>query len=72
MEIASGTTFITLPRVPIINDGLNERNESFILVATVLGKAANETCFRQPQNTGLCSKIGATEILIEDNDGRNF
>ena len=58
----------TLPRaITYYNDSRNEDRETFILVAKVLGPAAEKTCFQRPQGDE-CFPIGAARMIIGDDD----
>lgn len=60
--------------IKIVDDDINERKEVFVLVARILGQAADVACF-QLEGSGLCDRnasIGGTRIRIHDNDGKYF
>ena len=66
--VPANTDSFTLPRAITYYDDLrNEDRETFILVAKVLGPAAERTCFQRPQGDD-CFPIGAAQMIIGDND----
>ena len=73
VEIPAGTTTFIIPNITIIDDNLNEKEEVFLLVARILGKAAlnNASCFQLMQ-CDPCNNhvhIGGTRLRIRDDDG---
>ena len=74
VEIPAGTTSLNIPNITIIDDNLNEKEEMFLLVARILGKAAlnNASCFQITQGD-TCNNhghIGGTRLRIRDDDGK--
>ena len=59
-----------VPRFMVINDDVNEIEQSFALVV-VLGDDVPDdfACFQRQIGDIECYRTGATEIKIEDNDG---
>ena len=55
-----------------MDDNVNEREEVFVLVARILGQAADVACFRLDENSPCKSEghIGGTRLRIRDNDGK--
>ena len=68
MEIQPKTKRITLRRISILEDDINEAEEVFILVVKVVGVAQSMACFQQ-QKGGVCwNNTGGISIRICDND----
>ena len=55
-----------------MDDNINEREEVFILVARILGQAADVACFQLDENSPCKSEghIGGTRLRIRDDDGK--
>ena len=65
----ANTDSYTLPRaLTYYNDSRNEDRETFILVAIVLGPAAERACFQWPQGDQCFGDIGAARMILGDND----
>ena len=68
MGIRPRTNRITLRRISILEDDINEAEEAFILVVKVVGVAESTACF-QRQSGGKCmGNTGGIIIRIRDND----
>ena len=52
----------------INDDNIDENEESFVIFAEILDIPENITCFLSPFGIIPCSRLGATEIIIADND----
>ena len=72
IEVPAGTTSIQIPNITIVDDNVNEKEEVFVLVARILGQAADVACFRLDENSPCKSEghIGGTQLRIRDNDGK--
>jgi len=55
-----------------VDDNINEREEVFVLVARILGQAADVACFQLDENSPCKSEghIGGTRLRIRDDDGK--
>ena len=55
-----------------MDDNINEREEVFVLVARILGQAADVACFQQDEYSPCKSEghIGGTRLRIRDDDGK--
>ena len=57
----------------IIDDNINEDEQSFAVVAEILYVPENISCFQTQAGTTEChGNRGTTEIRIVDNDGKHF
>ena len=57
----------------VINDNIDEDEQSFAVVAEILDVPENISCFQiQAGNIECLGNRGATEIRIVDNDGKLF
>ena len=72
VEVPAGTTSLRIPNITIVDDNINEREEGFVLVAIILGQAANVACFQLDENSPCKSDghIGGTRLRIRDDDGK--
>ena len=72
IEVPAETTSLRITNITIVNDNINEIEEIYVLVARILGQAADVACF-QIAGTGPCYKnghIGGTQLRIRNDDGR--
>ena len=55
-----------------MDDNINEIEEVFVLVAKILGQAADVACFQLDVNSPCKSEghIGGTRLRIRDDDGK--
>ena len=57
----------------IIDDNIDEDEQSFALVAEILDVPENTSCFQiQAEMTECSGNRGATKIRIVDNDGKHL
>ena len=72
IEVLAETTSLRITNITIIDDNINEREEVFVLVAVVLGQAAEVACFQLDENSPCKEdgQIGGTQLRIRDDDGR--
>ena len=72
VEVPAGYTSIQISNITIVDDDVNEREEVFVLVARILGQAANVACFQWDEHSPCKSEghIGGTRLRIRDNDGK--
>jgi len=73
IAVPAGTTSIQITNITIVDDDVNEREEVFVLVARILGQAADVACFQLDQNSPCKSEghIGGTRVRIRDNDSKH-
>ena len=82
-DFRNGTINVTIPahrtsfEIPtfftIIDDIIDEDDQSFAIVAEILDVSENNTCFQTAPGTIPCyGTQGATEIRITDNDSKLF
>lgn len=67
----AGTTMLSVTNITIMEDDVNEKEEVFVLVAKILGPAADKACFQLDENSD-CKRnasIGGSRLRIRDNDG---
>ena len=67
----AGTTTLSVTNITVMEDNINEKEEVFVLVAKILGQAANTACFQLDENSD-CKRngsIGGARLRIRDNDG---
>ena len=66
------TTSVSITNITIVNDNVTENEESFILVARILGQAANVACFQLDEISPCNSEgqIGGTQLRIRDDEGK--
>ena len=66
------TTSFRITNVTIVDDNINEIEEVFVLVARILGQAADVACFQLDENSPCKSEghIGGTQLRIRDDDGK--
>ena len=70
VEIPAGSTSIHITNITVFDDNINEREENFILVAKILGPAADMACFKFNVNSPCKSNrhIGGIRLRIRDDD----
>ena len=68
LEIQPKTKRITLRRISILEDNINEAEEAFILVVKLVGVAESTACFRQQCGGECMGNTGGITIRIRDND----
>ena len=68
--VQAGTRNFRIDNIIIVNDNKNERKEIFVLVAVILGQAADVACFQLDENSPckIDGHIGGTQLVIRDND----
>ena len=74
IEVQAQTTTIQIPDINIIDDSINEDEEVFVVVARILGTAADVACFQLDRNS-QCKRdgsVGGTLFRIYDNDGKEY
>ena len=74
IEVPAETTRILITDITIVDDSVNEKEEVLVLVAKILGQAANVACFQPFENSTCKSEghIGGTLLRIHDDDGKYF
>ena len=65
--VSAGSRTLELRPIPIRDDDVNENEQMFVLVARILGQAADSACF-QIFIGDPCSPIGGTVLRIRDDD----
>ena len=73
IEVPAGTSDLRITNITIENDDINEREEIYVLVARILGQAADVTCFQLDENSPckeVLKNIGGTRLRIRDDDGK--
>lgn len=70
IKVQAESTSFNITNITVVEDNMNEREEVFVLVARVLGQAANVACFQLNENSVCKSEghIGGTRLRIRDND----
>ena len=72
IEVPEETADLRITNITIVDDNINEREEVFVLIAVILGQAADVACFQLDENSE-CKEdghIGGTRLRIRDDDGR--
>ena len=70
--VPAEATRVSIANITIVDDNINEEVETFVLVAKILGRAANVSCFQLHENS-LCKSVayvGGVRLTIRDDDGR--
>ena len=72
IEVPAGTRSLRITNITIVDDNINEREEGFVLIAVILGEAADVACFQLDENSPCKEdgQIGGTWLRIRDDDGR--
>ena len=68
LEIPAGTESIILRNVSILDDDINEIEETFILVVKLIDVAENRACFQRQKDGECMGNTGGLIIKIHDND----
>ena len=68
MGIPPRTNGITLRRISILDDDINEAEEAFILVVKLVGVAESTACFQRQRGGECMGNTGGIIIRIRDND----
>ena len=74
IEIPAGSTSIDITNITVLDDNINEREEGFVLVARILGPAADVACFKLDWNSPCQNDrhISGTRLRIRDDDSECF